>query len=466
MVENSGSLAKRQVGRWSARVAFSESGGFAYRPDELLLPHTRADDAWRILSERADLNQKVRPVLQTRKGSFVLCTQVDAPLRALGDLEAESITAGLNYVLFSDCLCCCGPHPANPFGANPFGANPFGANPFGANPFGANPFGANPFGANPYSASDFQPNPLYRLAYGGSHPDAVVFRATGWRSHSAHPSTAPDLPSPTASAQDRSDPTIVVIDTGIAHGDLMPQALTGVAEHDSGRWTHKEEPDEDHDERIDSVAGHGTFIAGIIERIAPGCRLQVHGLLGGYGDASEEDVADTLESLLEHGPPMLLNLSFSGYAPVNMPRLGEAVRKLQDAGTVVVASAGNDATCQPAYPAAFPDVVSVGALGPHGPASFTNYGPWVRACAPGVDVVSTFFKEWKSPTGKDEEFAGWARWSGTSFAAPAVVGALARSMRDGLDGQQAVEQLIDAPGLFRIPGLGAVVNEVPRWQRG
>jgi hypothetical protein len=39
-------------------------------------------------------------------------------------------------------------------------------------------------------------------------------------------------------------------------------------------------------------------------------------------------------------------------------------------------------------------------------------------------------------------------------------------MRDGLDGQQAVDQLIDAPGLFRIPGLGAVVNEVPRWQRG
>ena len=98
------------------------------------------------------------------------------------------------------------------------------------------------------------------------------------------------------------------------------------------------------------------------------------------------------------------------------------MRGLQRSGWVVVASAGNDATCQPAYPAALPDVVAVGALGQFGPAPFTNYGPWVRACAPGVDVVSTFFEQWQSTIDAAERYEEWVRWSGTSFAAPAVTG--------------------------------------------
>jgi hypothetical protein len=30
---------------------------------------------------------------------------------------------------------------------------------------------------------------------------------------------------------------------------------------------------------------------------------------------------------------------------------------------------------------------------------------------------------------------------------------------------RAVHRLIDDPGLFRIPGLGAVVNQTPWWRR-
>ena len=35
----------------------------------------------------------------------------------------------------------------------------------------------------------------------------------------------------------------------------------------------------------------------------------------------------------------------------------------------------------------------------------------------------------------------------------------------GLDAQQAVDRLIDDPGLFRIHGLGAVVNQTPWWRK-
>ena len=134
---------------------------------------------------------------------------------------------------------------------------------------------------------------------------------------------------------------------------------------------------------------------------------------------------------------------------------------------------------RPTYPAALRDVVGVAAVGPDGPAPFTNYGPWVRACAPGVDVVSRFFTtlDRTGPsTGRGDPpvpgpdapapgipdpvtLTGWAQWSGTSFAAPTVVAALANEMaRWGVDARQAVHRIIDAPTLLRIPDLGTVVN--------
>jgi subtilisin family serine protease len=121
-------------------------------------------------------------------------------------------------------------------------------------------------------------------------------------------------------------------------------------------------------------------------------------------------------------------------------------------------------------------VVSVGALGPYGPAGFTNYGEWVRACAEGVDLVSTFFDgfdgRWGPMTLENgngdliesfdpDHFKGWARWSGTSFAAPVVVSALIVGMDDGRTADEAVEYLIDDPRRRRIPCLGTVVSFPP-----
>ena len=106
-----------------------------------------------------------------------------------------------------------------------------------------------------------------------------------------------------------------------------------------------------------------------------------------------------------------------------------------------------------------------GAVGPAGPAPFTNYGPWVRASAPGVDVVSSFFSTFRGPAqattrgGADpDDFAEWATWSGTSFAAPVVVAALARQLQAGASPAEAVACVVDAPGLLRIPDLGTIVN--------
>ena len=146
-----------------------------------------------------------------------------------------------------------------------------------------------------------------------------------------------------------------------------------------------------------------------------------------------------------------------------MDALADAIADLDGAGTVVVASAGNDATCAPQYPAVLPEVVAVGALDANrNPAPFTNYGPWVRACTLGVDVVSSFFDGFNGDgpvvDGADaDDFRGWARWSGTSFAAPRVVAALARRVTPNRTPHDVVRALIEDEQRERLPMLGTIV---------
>jgi hypothetical protein len=201
-------------------------------------------------------------------------------------------------------------------------------------------------------------------------------------------------------------------------------------------------------------------------------------VLSSFGDGDiAVDIVPMLYCLLRHGvftPQTVLNLSFGGYADREMKSLARAIRRVQRTGTVVVASAGNDATCRPAYPAALPGVIGVGALDDHGPAPYSNHGPWVRACAPGTDLVSAFYDGTHNElpvldlpvpplpgSGDPVTYEGWARWTGTSFAAPVVAAALVRHMAiTGSTARAAVAAVIDAPGLFGFPGLGTVVNMV------
>lgn len=170
----------------------------------------------------------------------------------------------------------------------------------------------------------------------------------------------------------------------------------------------------------------------------------------------------------------MLNLSFGGYTMHNAGAiaLDAAVQTalLHNPRLVVVAAAGNDSSSRPLYPAASPQVVAVTALDGENLAEFSNRGPWVDACAPGVDVRSTFI-DWQGPLAppprpgevvdpaslRTQDFRGWARWSGTSLAAPLVAARLAVLIAQGLDGPAAVHELIRRPELPRVPGGGTVI---------
>jgi subtilisin family serine protease len=195
------------------------------------------------------------------------------------------------------------------------------------------------------------------------------------------------------------------------------------------------------------------------------------------GDADETKIADLLEQLLddcvESGVDMsklVVNLSFGGYYPDDEPPPQIAARIMQfvSQGAVVVASAGNEASCRKKYPAAMPEVIGVGALDECGPAWFSNYGDWVDASAPGVDLVSEFFTyngKFAPADGSGAEdfddFDGWATWSGTSFSTPAVVAALVQIINlYECSAEDAKRILLGRSGLFRLPQYGVVVNRI------
>ena len=425
---------------WSDRVAFAGGrDGFAYRPGEVLVGGSAALDvvARRFASTFGD-PEPVFPERDDGLRHFRLRGDGVDVIDVVEELRAEGVTAQPNHVLFAHGDCCCGPHPAFRCGGSVAGS-PVYASPVYASPVYASPVYASPVYASPVYASEQQ--------------------ATGHRRSSARPASAPTRAR--TAPVGASSPRITVLDTGLAGseaGDLTPDLLQSLTV-DPASW---EQPDEDGDSWLDPAAGHGTFIAGIIELLAPGCDITVDQVLTTYGDGDEATIAQRIASVDTNLD--LLNLSFGGYAMEQMFALSDAVRRVRRNGTVVVASAGNDATCRPAFPAALRGVIGVGALGPNGPAPFTNYGPWVRACAPGVDLVSAFFRTFigaQPPAGDidPDDFASWAQWSGSSFAAPVVVAALAREMQlQGCTAAAAVDTVIDGPSLFRLDDLGTVVN--------
>ncbi|WP_432477215.1 S8 family peptidase [Nocardioides sp. GXQ0305] len=184
-----------------------------------------------------------------------------------------------------------------------------------------------------------------------------------------------------------------------------------------------------------AAAGHATFVAGLVLQEAPGCVVAARQVLADDGSADSWSVA---REIVAHGQDGLdvLNLSLfchteDGEAPLVLAR---AIDRLPSE-TVVVAAAGNygkegtlDGPDRPAWPAALDGVIAVGATDDAGKtAPFSPAGvPWVDALAPGVNRVSTYLDGTVTfDKGDPLRFEGLASWSGTSFAAASVSGAIA-----------------------------------------
>ncbi|MGP3925596.1 type VII secretion-associated serine protease mycosin [Streptomyces sp. 8N616] len=236
--------------------------------------------------------------------------------------------------------------------------------------------------------------------------------------------------------------TVAVIDSGV-DGDI-PQLKGAVVPEGAGA-------DSD-------CAGHGTFVAGIVAArqvdgvgfagIAPAAKVLAirHGT---DGSGSASDLAEAIRLAVSEGADVINISSAAFYAS---EPLEEAVRFAERHDVVVVAATGNEGQQgnPRTYPAAYPDVVAVGAVDEKGElANFSGTGKFVDLAAPGVRVISV-------STGSSG--GGHLIDDGTSFAAPFVSGvaALIRSYHPELSAAQVRRRLAltaDPPGR-RVPDPG------------
>jgi subtilisin family serine protease len=248
----------------------------------------------------------------------------------------------------------------------------------------------------------------------------------------------PADPVPYRPSRAHSGVTIGLLDTGVAAHPWWADA----------EW-HELVGDEERDAKEGSQAGHGTFLAGLLVRQAPGVALRVARVLDGDGVGDEASVVRALHRMRDR-PPQVLNLSFGGHTFDDRPppMLADALAELPD--TVAVACAGNTASDRPFYPAALGSAVAVGAVdaGERRRAPYSAHGPWVDACARGDWLASSYLE--------GGEFAGYAIWSGTSFATAVVAGTIAAAARDR-PARQAAEELLSLRETRQIPDLGVLV---------
>jgi subtilisin len=213
-----------------------------------------------------------------------------------------------------------------------------------------------------------------------------------------------------------------IIDTGIdySHSDLAPN----IAKYKSF---------------IDDTDGvdanfHGTHVAGIscgrnngtgIVGVAPKAKIYSAKIFDKNSKTTATAEMKALEWMAEEGVHVV-NMSYGGLFPIDIPGVKESLQKyhdcveaVADAGVIMVAAAGNAGTPKDtldriSWPARFPETFAVGAICQElQRADFSSTGDMLDFAMPGVDVYSCY------PGNK------WARYSGTSMAAPFLTGCIA-----------------------------------------
>jgi subtilisin family serine protease len=159
--------------------------------------------------------------------------------------------------------------------------------------------------------------------------------------------------------------------------------------------------------------GHGTMTAGMIHLVAPQAQILPLKAFSSNGTGYLSNIIAALYYATQNHANVV-NMSFDLTSA--SPALSAAVSYANNAGLVLVASAGNEDTNAPVYPAALNgNVMGIASTTDwDARSSFSNYGSvdvWVAA--PGENIISTY------PGGL------FASESGTSFSSPMVAGAAA-----------------------------------------
>jgi len=175
----------------------------------------------------------------------------------------------------------------------------------------------------------------------------------------------------------------------------------------------------------DDLYGHGTHVAGIaaavtnngigVAGIGYQSSLMNIKVLDDTGGGAYSWIASGIIEATKSGAKVI-NMSLGG--KFGSTTLQNAVNYAWENGVVIVAAAGNSGTSRPNYPAYYSNCIAVAATDSNdAKASFSNYGSWVDAAAPGVGIYSTLPNHSNGIGIQDYGFL-----SGTSMSTPYVAG--------------------------------------------
>lgn len=276
------------------------------------------------------------------------------------------------------------------------------------------------------------------------------------------PAPADEMPDKPSWSPDGDHPVIALLDSGVRPHDWLP-AEGGppfVTEPGPDQW-HSSVPEADPAKQPYPPGthwGHGTFIAGLISQAAPGAQILSMRVMDGAGQVADSDVEAALNWLATPPRPSIVLMAFGRrreqHHDHGLNRVRKAISRLAGHGVTIVASAGNDGSTEPVYPAAFAaepalsaSVVSVGArISKKEWAPYSNRGPWVHEARNGTNIISTHPQTFHGAAAQQitqppmpisdahdmvADSAGFVWWSGTSFAAAIYAGQLAGKLPGG-----------------------------------
>lgn len=220
--------------------------------------------------------------------------------------------------------------------------------------------------------------------------------------------------------------TVAVIDTGVSRvPDLKDTAFV------KGYDFVNDKVDASDDN------GHGTHVAGTIAQstnngygvagVAYEASVMPLKVLSAYGGGTVADIAEAIRFAADNGADVI-NMSLGGAGESQL--MEEAINYAHQKGVVIIAAAGNENENAASYPARYPHVMGVAAVGPNGEkAPYSNFGAGVDISAPGGSEAGKILQNTIDPETGEAIFAAY---QGTSMAAPHVAGVAALVKASGV----------------------------------
>jgi hypothetical protein len=154
------------------------------------------------------------------------------------------------------------------------------------------------------------------------------------------------------------------------------------------------------DKSLSDTGGHGTQMALIASGVVKPMGVQEESVVktpiipikafDENGFTSNVLLMESIDFALKSGARVM---SLSWGSETKSDFLSEALEAASAKGLIIVASAGNEPTGDPQYPAAYPQVIGVGALAPNGKAwERSNRGDFVDLYAPGFASLPVGYK--------------------------------------------------------------------------